>query len=157
DPRNPQPELAAKYGASTDPKGVREINEKAPPLPVNWLPKHPFPHGHPKLRDEEEIDSVLKRRDEATIRNELGREYACIEAIDVQIGRVLKKLEEMGEIDNTYIFFTAGHGIAVGRHGLTGKQNLYEHTWRVPFIVRGPGIKAGSQASGFIYLLDVLP
>ena len=63
----------------------------------------------------------------------------------------------MGELDNTYVFFTADHGIAVGRHGLTGKQNLYEHTWRVPFLVRGPGIKASSQASGFIYPLDVLP
>jgi arylsulfatase A-like enzyme len=38
-----------------------------------------------------------------------------------------------------------------------GKQNLYEHTWRVPFIVRGPGIEPGSRASGYIYLLDVLP
>lgn len=38
-----------------------------------------------------------------------------------------------------------------------GKQNLYEHTWRVPFIVRGPGIDPGSTAAGNIYLLDVLP
>jgi arylsulfatase A-like enzyme len=63
----------------------------------------------------------------------------------------------MGELENTYIFFTADHGISVGRHGLTGKQNLYEHTWRVPFIVKGPGIKSGSRAPGNIYLMDVLP
>ncbi len=99
----------------------------------------------------------MLNRDEATIRNELGREYACIENIDMQIGSVLDKLEEMGELENTYIFFTADHGISVGRHGLTGKQNLYEHTWRVPFIVRGPGIRAGSRAPGNIYLMDVLP
>jgi arylsulfatase A-like enzyme len=37
-----------------------------------------------------------------------------------------------------------------------GKQNLYQHTWRVPFIVKGPGIKAGSRVEGNIYLLDVL-
>ncbi len=40
---------------------------------------------------------------------------------------------------------------------MVGKQNLYEHTWRVPFIVRGPGIKAGSRAAGNLYLMDVLP
>lgn len=156
DPRNATPELAAKYGANNDGPGDKP-KPKSPPLPVNYLPAHPFHHGHPGLRDEEKVQGVLTRRDEATIRNELGREYACIENIDVQVGRVLKKLEQMGELDNTYVFFTADHGIAVGRHGLTGKQNLYEHTWRVPFIARGPGIKPGSEASGYIYLLDVLP
>ncbi|MDA7523559.1 sulfatase-like hydrolase/transferase, partial [bacterium] len=67
-----------------------------------------------------------------------------------------KKLEEMGELENTYIFYTADHGMAIGRHGLQGKQNLYEHTWRVPFIVKGPNIKPGSRAPGNIYLLDTL-
>ncbi|MEZ6136025.1 MAG: sulfatase-like hydrolase/transferase [Pirellulaceae bacterium] len=95
-------------------------------------------------------------RSEATIRNEKGREYACIENIDVQVGRVLQKLEAMGQLENTYVFYTADHGIAIGRHGLMGKQNLYEHTWRVPFLVSGPGIKPGSQSSGFIYLMDVV-
>jgi arylsulfatase A-like enzyme len=46
--------------------------------------------------------------------------------------------------------------MAIGRHGLQGKQNLYEHTWRVPFIAKGPGIKAGTRVQGNIYLLDVL-
>ncbi|MBI1313298.1 sulfatase-like hydrolase/transferase, partial [bacterium] len=156
DPRNATPELAAKYGADNAGPGDAP-DSQAPKLQVNWLPKHPFLHGHPGLRDEEKVQGVLKRRDEATVRNELGREYACIENIDRQVGRVLKQLEEMGELDNTYVFYTADHGIAVGRHGLMGKQNLYEHTWRVPFIVRGPGIKAGSRTSGYIYLLDVLP
>jgi arylsulfatase A-like enzyme len=87
----------------------------------------------------------------------MGRELACAENIDIQVGKVLRKLEEMGELDNTYVIYTADHGIAIGRHGLMGKQNLYEHTWRVPFIVNGPGIKAGSRVEGNIYLLDILP
>lgn len=156
DPRHATPELAAKYGADNSGSAAKP-NPKAPPLQINYLPAHPFHHGHPGLRDEVKVQGVMKKRDEATIRNELGREYACIEHIDAQVGRVLKKLEAMGELDNTYIFYTSDHGIAVGRHGLTGKQNLYEHTWRVPFIVRGPGIKPASQASGYIYLLDVFP
>ncbi|MFP6768130.1 MAG: sulfatase-like hydrolase/transferase [Planctomycetaceae bacterium] len=156
DPRTAIPELAARYGAVNRGK-LTVPNPKAPPLPLNYLPAHPFPHGHPGLRDEVRVQGVLKRRDEATIRNELGREYACIENIDRQVGRVLEKLAALGERDNTYVFFTSDHGIAVGRHGLTGKQNLYEHTWRVPLIATGPGIKPGTRASGYTYLLDVLP
>lgn len=156
DPRNATPELAAKYGAVN--KNIpAEPNPKSPPLPVNYLPAHPFHHGQPGLRDEEKVQGVLTKRDPATVRNETGREYACIENIDRQVGRVMKKLKAMGVLENTYVIYTADHGIAVGRHGLMGKQNLYEHTWRVPFIVRGPGIKAGSRASGYTYLHDVYP
>ena len=61
----------------------------------------------------------------------------------------------MGELDNTYIIYTSDHGMAIGRHGLQGKQNLYEHTWRVPYIVTGPGIKKG-RVQGNIYLMDTL-
>ncbi len=157
DPRNGTPELLEKYGAINTSEPPTTLNPAAPPLQINYLPAHPFPHGHPDLRDEVNVPGVLTDRSEATIRNELGREYACIENIDNQVGLVLKKLEEMGELENTYIFFTSDHGIAVGRHGLAGKQNLYEHTWRVPFFVRGPGIKSGSEASGYVYLMDVLP
>ena len=155
DPRFGPEDLVERYGASNS-GPVEEVNPKAPALPPNYLPAHPFPHGHPGLRDEEKVQGVMKKRDEATIRNELGREYACIENIDQQIGRVLTKLQEMGELENTYVFFTADHGIAVGRHGLTGKQNLYEHTWRVPYIVRGPGIKPNTRGQGNIYLMDTL-
>ncbi|MBL7649184.1 MAG: sulfatase-like hydrolase/transferase [Candidatus Hydrogenedentes bacterium] len=159
DPRNGTPELLAKYGARNDwdPAQPGEANPAAPPLPDSWLPAHPFPHGHPELRDEVAVQGVMTARDPATVRNETGREYACIENIDQQVGRVLAKLEAMGELDNTYIFYTSDHGMSVGRHGLMGKQNLYEHTWRVPFVVRGPGIESGSRALGNIYLMDVLP
>ena len=158
DVRDGKPELLAKYGAVNhrDKNSIPAAHPKQPPLPPNYLAAHPFHHGHPGCRDEVNVSGVWERRDERTIRNELGREFACSENIDIQVGRVLKKLEEMGELENTYIFYTADHGMAIGRHGLQGKQNLYEHTWRIPFIVKGPGIKAGSRVPGNIYLLDVL-
>jgi arylsulfatase A-like enzyme len=158
DPRNGRIDLLKEYGAvnHTDKKSLPPANLRQPPLPVNYLEAHPFPHGHQKVRDEVAVIGVWDRRDERTIRNETGREFACSKNIDIQIGRVLKKLDEMGELDNTYIFYTADQGIAIGRHGLQGKQNLYEHTWRVPFIVKGPSVKAGSRIQGNIYLLDVL-
>lgn len=158
DTRDGKPELNAKYGAvnHTDRNQLPPANDKQPPLPANYLDQHPFHHGHPNLRDEVAVKGVWEKRDERTIRNEIGRQFACGENIDVQIGRVLEKLEAMGELDNTYIFYTADHGMAIGRHGLQGKQNLYEHTWRVPLIVSGPGIPQGKRAIGNVYLMDVL-
>lgn len=158
DTRDGKPELLEKYGAvnHADKGSLPRANPKQPPLPANYLPAHPFPHGHPGLRDEVSVSGVWTNRDERTIRNELGREFACSENIDVQIGRVLDRLDALGELENTYVVYTSDHGIAIGRHGLQGKQNLYEHTWRVPFIVKGPGVRAGSRAKGNVYLLDVL-
>ena len=158
DTRDGKPDLLAKYGAvnHTDKNSLPPANPRAPSLPINWLPKHPFDHGHPGLRDEVDVSGVWENRDEQTIRNELGREFACSENIDMQVDRVLKKLKAMGELDNTYIFYTSDHGMAIGRHGLQGKQNLYQHTWRVPLIVKGPGILPGTRVEGNVYLLDIL-
>lgn len=158
DTRDGTPELLAKYGAinHTDMSRPPAAHPRQPALPANYLPSHPFPHGHPGLRDEVAVSGVWERRDEQTIRNEIGRQFACSENIDIQIGRVLERLQTLGQLDNTYIFYTADHGMAIGRHGLQGKQNLYQHTWRVPLIVRGPGIKPGSRVEGNVYLMDVL-
>ena len=158
DPRNGKPELLSKYGAvnHVDKDSIPAKNSKQPRLPTNYLPRHPFDNTHLTVRDEVAVSGVWKNRDEATIRNEMGREYACSENIDIQLGRVLKKLAAMGELDNTYVIYTADHGMAIGRHGLQGKQNLYEHTFRVPFVVTGPGVKKGTRVKGNIYLLDVL-
>ena len=158
DTRDGRPELLSKYGAvnHTDQNTLPPANSKQPRLPLNYLPAHPFNNTHMTVRDEVAVSGVWTNRDEQTIRNELGREFACSENIDIQIGRVLKKLDAIAELENTYIFYTADHGMAIGRHGLQGKQNLYEHTWRIPLIVKGPGIKPGSRARGNVYLLDVL-
>ncbi len=158
DTRDGRPELLAKYGAvnHADESNPPSLHTLQPPLPANYLKAHPFDMTHADVRDEVAVSGVWKRRDEASIRNEIGRQYACSENIDIQIGRVLKQLEADGELDNTYIFYTADHGMSIGRHGLMGKQNLYQHTWRVPFIVKGPGIKAGTRVEGNIYLLDIL-
>ena len=155
DPRWAKEDLLRKYGADNN-VVPEKAHPRSPHLPENYLPAHPFPDGHPGLRDEVKVQGVMKRRDEPTIRNEIGRQFACGENIDIQIGRVLDRLERMGELDNTFVVYTADHGMAIGRHGLQGKQNLYEHTWRVPLIVKGPGIAAGSRAQGNVYLLDVL-
>lgn len=158
DTRDGRPELLAKYGAvnHTDRKAPPPSNTRQPPLPTNYLPRHPFNTTDSGVRDEVAVSGVWDRRDSASIRNEIGRQFACSECIDIQIGRVLDKLAAMGELENTYVVYTADHGMSIGRHGLMGKQNLYQHTWRVPLIAAGPGIPGGRRAEGNVYLLDLL-
>ncbi|WP_040352984.1 sulfatase-like hydrolase/transferase [Blastopirellula marina] len=82
--------------------------------------------------------------------------YAIIEHMDAQIGRILDALQKTGKADNTYIFFTADHGLAVGHHGLLGKQNMYDHSVRVPLLVAGPGLPQGKVCETPVYLQDVM-
>jgi choline-sulfatase len=83
--------------------------------------------------------------------------FALITHMDDQIGRILDALEKSGMANNTYIAFTADHGLAVGHHGLIGKQNMYDHSVRVPFMVVGPNIKADIKNDAPIYLQDIMP
>jgi choline-sulfatase len=66
--------------------------------------------------------------------------YAHITFMDTQIGRILDALEKSGKASNTYVIFTADHGLAVGQHGLMGKQNLYDHSVRMPYVIAGPAV-----------------
>ena len=102
-----------------DKNSLPPANPTQPPLPLNYLPQHTFHHGHPNLRDEVSVKGVWNKRDE------FGREFACSENIDIQIGRVLSHLEKSSELENNYVIYTADHGMAIGRHELQGKKNLY--------------------------------
>ncbi len=123
-------------------------------LPDNFMPEHPFRFGVETIRDEA---LAAQPRDEMEVRRHLAEYYGMISHLDHEIGRVLDKLEEIGELDNTIIVFTGDNGLAVGCHGLMGKQNLYDHSVRVPLILRGPGIPAGEQRDQYVYLLDIFP
>lgn len=80
-----------------------------------------------------------------------------ISEVDHQIGRVLEALRKSGQYENTVIVLAGDNGLAVGQHGLLGKQNLYDHSMRVPLIFSGPGIPANRQSSAYCYLNDVFP
>jgi choline-sulfatase len=77
--------------------------------------------------------------------------------MDKEIGRILKALKKSGRADNTYVVFTADHGLSVGQHGLMGKQNPYEHSIRMPFMISGPGIAKNATVDKKIYMQSVYP
>ena len=83
--------------------------------------------------------------------------YACITQLDHQIGRIMEALLLDGEMDNTYILFLSDHGELLGDHNLYRKSLPYEGSARVPFLIRGPGIKPGSVCRQPVELMDVMP
>lgn len=117
-------------------------------LPPNYLPQHPFDQGDFHTRDEELAPFP---RTELAVKTHRKEYYAIISHMDAQVGRVLDELEHSGHADNTYVVFTADHGLAVGEHGLMGKQNQYECSMRMPLILRGPGITPGKRIDKMVY------
>ncbi len=125
-------------------------------IPESFMPEYPWKDaiGCGKgLRDEKLAPFPRTKHAVQVNRREY---YAIISHMDAQIGRIMDHLKKTGQAENTYIFFTADHGLSVGHHGLIGKQSLFDHSVRVPFMVTGPGIKAGVRNSSPIYLQDVM-
>jgi arylsulfatase A-like enzyme len=143
DPRQPPESFVAPY------------YKRLPPAPANFLPQHPFDNGMLKnLRDE---NLVPWPRPEPMIRDQIAEYYGLITHMDEQIGHILKALDDTDQRDNTIIVFAADNGLALGSHGLLGKQNVYEHSMRVPLIISGPGIPSAKQSDAFAYLFDLFP
>lgn len=144
DPRQSPTEYLAKYP-------VESIE-----VPDNFLPAYPYRQAMniETLRDER---IAPYPRTPYAVQVHRREYYAIITHLDAQIGRVLKALDESGLKDKTLVILTSDHGLAVGHHGLIGKQNLYEHSVRVPFVLRGPGIEAGKRITAPIYVQDIAP
>ncbi|MFM7739699.1 MAG: sulfatase-like hydrolase/transferase [Planctomycetota bacterium] len=153
------------FNAPHDPRQTpRDYVEAYPqervPVPANFLPINQDheamglgPASREGLRDE--VLAPFPRTEDA-VRLHRREYYALVTHLDAQIGRILEALESSGMAERTVVIFTSDHGLAVGRHGLMGKQNMYEHSLRVPFVIAGPGIPRGKSDPTPIYLQDAM-
>lgn len=123
-------------------------------LPINYLSQHPFNNGEMVIRDEELLPWP---RTPDQVQRMIAEYYRYISYLDAQIGRILDALDNSPQGKNTIIVFAADSGVARGSHGLIGKQNLYEHSIRVPLIIAGPRIPIGKRTEAMCYLFDVMP
>lgn len=125
-------------------------------VPKSFLPEYPFKDGignSPDLRDEALAPFP---RTEYAVKKHIQEYYALITHLDDQIGQILEGLEATGKKENTYIIFTADHGLSVGRHGLLGKQSQFDHSIRAPFIIVGPDVPKDKKVEADIYLQDAM-
>ncbi|HTN76762.1 MAG TPA: sulfatase-like hydrolase/transferase [Pirellulaceae bacterium] len=142
DPRTPPGKFKTMY----DPEKLS--------LPKSFMPQHPFNNGELTIRDEQ---LAPWPRTTSEVKQQLADYYGMISHLDEQVGRVLQALEDSGKAKNTIIVFVGDNGLAVGKHGLLGKQSLYDHSVRVPLIVAGPGITAAQRSDALVYLFDLFP
>jgi arylsulfatase A-like enzyme len=149
------------FNAPHDPRqSPKEFVEMYPPeniaIPESFLKMYPYKDSigcGPDLRDERLAPFP---RTEYSVKAHRQEYYAIITHLDQQIGRIINHLKETGQDKNTYILFSADHGLAVGNHGLIGKQNMYDHSMRVPCILVGPNIPENEKRDMQIYLQDLM-
>ena len=145
----------APHDPRTMPREYLEMYDPAQiELPPNFVADHPFDNGELWVRDEL-LTPHPRTPDE--IRRHIAEYYAMITHADAQMGRVLQVLRETGQAENTIIVFAGDNGLALGQHGLMGKQNLYDHSIRVPLIFCGPGVPRGLRSEAHCYLFDIYP
>lgn len=147
--------MYVSFNAPHDPRQApREWLDLYPPgrlrVPPNFLGQHPF-LIETSFEGRDEILAPYPRTPDV-IRAHLQEYYAIITHMDAEIGRILAALDASGRAENTVVIFTSDQGLGVGQHGLLGKQNLYEHSIRVPFILAGPGIPKGRRNDALIYM-----
>lgn len=151
--------MYVSFTAPHDPRTApKEFHDQYPAnaveLPKNFMPEHPFEIADERIR-EERLAPFPRTKD--IVQREIADYHAMITATDAQIERILKALEDSGVAENTIIVFSGDNGLAVGQHGLLGKQNVYEHSVGVPLVFSGPGIPKGAKVDAFAYLHDVFP
>lgn len=137
DPRTPPP------GWEVDPGTIE--------LPPNFMTEHPFDNGEMEVRDEMLAE---RPRTETEVRQHIADYYGMIAHLDHSIGRIIAALDANGLTENTIVIYTGDHGLAVGQHGLMGKQNLYEHSLRVPLVIAGPGVPEGEDSQTLVWHAD---
>ena len=142
DPRSPRPDYIGRY-----------IDESVP-LPGNYKPLHSFAFDELTVRDE---NLAPWPRKPEIIRASLADYYALNTHLDDKIGEIIASLQRNGLYENTIIVYAADNGLAIGSHGLLGKQNLYEHSTKVPVIIAGPAVPKDKIQESFAYLYDLYP
>jgi len=147
--------FTAPHDPRQPPMSYRQMYyDSRPPLPENFVPQHPFNIGDMTVRDE---NLAPWPRTPEIVGDQLAEYYGMITHLDEQIGHILEALEQSGHADNTVVVYAADHGLAIGSHGLLGKQSIYEHSQKCPLIIVGDGIPAGRSAEALTYLMDLFP
>ncbi len=110
----------------------------APPWLANRAERPPRVIAH--------MDALYRRRAQSVL------------AIDAMLGRLIDRLGDIGELDNTYVIFSSDNGYHIGEHRLlAGKLTAFDTDIRVPLIVRGPGVPAGRHVAALVQNTDLAP
>jgi len=149
------------------------LDDRRPFLGVlSWGPPHdPYDQVPREFQDLYDINSLdpLPNVDVDDVRkNPLVRRltvaqmtrdyYAAYSALDAEVGRLVRHLDELGRSRDTIVCFVSDHGDMLGAHGYLFKQQPYEESVRIPLILRWPdGLPEGSTDDQLIGVVDLAP
>lgn len=149
------------------PKDIVDSYDDCPFESCPQEPKHPWSQSHPiEIQFSESFSGTLSSNDKSAImlREHLKGYFAAVTAMDVNIGRLLKKLEELNLQDDTIVCFMSDNGFNCGHHGIWGKggatfpQNMYDTSIKVPAIISHPGrIPEGVVSDALLSGYDFMP
>jgi arylsulfatase A-like enzyme len=122
------------------------------PLPL-------LPGIHPLYDAARTIGFVAAPQDPAAMARLRAQYFGMVSEVDDQLGRVVEHLRSTGRLDDTLVVVTADHGEQLGDHGLMQKLLFFEESYRIPCIIRHPGLVAatGRVVSEFTEAVDLLP
>lgn len=132
---------------------------------TSWLRAHPFP----KTASFNEADitdkpvwtqqaALLGNKQIATLEKDYHKRIISMYGVEDMVSNLIDTLAKAGELDNTYIVFTSDNGFHLGEHRLeAGKLTEFDTDLRIPLIIRGPGIKAGSVQMALTANVDIAP
>lgn len=159
----------APHTSETDPNHPEDdpngILPDAAPRHAGAFADEPLPtppsFGEADLSDKPQHIQALPMLDETKI-GEITTNYrarlASLLAVDDAVGAIMRTLEEVGELDNTYVIFTSDNGFFHGEHRVPKqKHQLYEEAIRVPLIIRGPGVARDAMSQAMVANLDLAP
>src|SRR5829696_5891255 len=140
-PSIPAPRHAQAFAEAWAPRSAA-FNEADVSDKPSWV------RARPVLSDEQvaEIDAQYRDR------------LRTLLAVDEMVATLVETLEATGELENTYLFFTSDNGFLLGEHRLPiGKETPYQEAVRVPLLVRGPGVPAGTAVDSLALNVDLAP
>jgi len=88
---------------------------------------------------------------------ELPDYLGCCHALDTSVGRIRKKLEQMGIADETLIIYVSDHGSHFRTRNDEYKRSCHDGSIRIPLIIYGPGFKGGKVIDDLVSLIDLAP
>lgn len=97
----------------------------------------------------------MTNKEIAGVSVEIRRRLGSMLAVEDLVEDVLYALDQIGELENSYIFFMSDNGIHFGEHRLQSKATVYDASVRVPLVVRGPGVDQNQPLAHMIYNHDL--
>jgi len=113
--------------------------------------------GHFRPRNEafEKLNLQGRDRTRWNYQRYIKNYLRCVKAVDENVGRMLKFLDDSGIAKNTVVIYSSDQGFWLGEHGWFDKRWMYEESLHTPLLVRWPGVtKPGSTNEALVSNLD---